>query len=434
MRWPWTREIKESATGALIYMQTMGRAIWTPRNYEKLSKEAYEQNAISYRCVRLIAEAVSNIPWLICEGDKELDEHPLFELLRRPNSVEGGEEFVERLVSFYLLSGNLYMEAVILDKEIRELFALRPDRMTIELDRKGYPAAYIYKVGNNKTKYQIDMSRGTQQTIMHMKSFHPTNDQYGLSAIEPGAFAIDSHNAAGQYNKSLLDNQAKPSGALVYSGGKDSSGNLSNEQFTRLKKELDDNYTGAKNAGRPLLLEGGLDWKEMGLSPQDMEFTEGKREAAREIALSNGVPPMLLGIPGDNTYSNYAEANKAFYRQTVLPLVGKICGTMTNFLAPTYGNSFKLWYNIDEIQALAVEREAVWDKVKDSTFLTIDEKREATGYAPYEPPKDIEKEPGAILLIPATVVPLEDMGMTMGGEAETEKRDGENDRQNETDE
>ena len=86
---------------------------------------------------------------------------------------------------------------------------------------------------------------------------------------------------------------------------------------------MEQSFQGARNAGRPLLLEGGLDWKAMSLSPRDMDFIELKHAAAREIALAMGVPPMLLGIPGDNTYANYQEANRSFWRQTVLPLANR---------------------------------------------------------------------------------------------------------------
>ena len=83
---------------------------------------------------------------------------------------------------------------------------------------------------------------------------------------------------------------------------------MSDEQFDRLKAELDENFSGARNAGRPLLLEGGLDWKTLSLSPRDMDFVEAKSSAAREIALAFGVPPLLPGLPGDNTRANYEEA------------------------------------------------------------------------------------------------------------------------------
>ena len=131
--------------------------------------------------------------------------------------------------------------------------------------------------------------------------------------------ALDIHNASGTWNKALLDNSARPSGALVYAPGETS--HLTEEQFERLKSELEEGYTGAAKAGRPLLLEGGLDWKSMGLSPRDMDFIAAKNTASRDIALAFGIPPMLLGIPGDNTFANYAEANRAFYRLTVIPMV-----------------------------------------------------------------------------------------------------------------
>ena len=73
-----------------------------------------------------------------------------------------------------------------------------------------------------------------------------------------------------------------------------------------------------------MVLEGGLDWKALGISPRDMDFVEAKNAAAREIALAFGVPPMLLGIPGDNTYSNLMEANRALWRQTIVPLVRRV--------------------------------------------------------------------------------------------------------------
>ena len=192
--------------------------------------------------------------------------------------------------------------------------------------------------------------------------------------------ALDIHNAAARWNKALLDNSARPSGALVYAP-KD-GGNLTDEQFERLKAELEQGYAGTSRAGRPLLLEGGLDWKAMSLSPRDMDFMEARNGAARDIALALGVPPMLLGIPGDNTYANYQEANRAFYRLTVLPLVGKIVKEFEVFLGRRFGDGLRLAIDADQIEGLAAEREALWSRVGNATFLTDDEKRAAVGYQP----------------------------------------------------
>jgi HK97 family phage portal protein len=131
-----------------------------------------------------------------------------------------------------------------------------------------------------------------------------------------------------------------------------------------------------------LLLEGGLDWKAMALSPKDMDFMEARNGAARDIALAFGVPPMLLGIPGDATYANYQEANRAFWRLTVLPLAGRMARAMTGFVAPAYGQGLRLWYDADRVEGLSAERDALWARVGAAAFLSDDEKREAVGYSP----------------------------------------------------
>ena len=129
-----------------------------------------------------------------------------------------------------------------------------------------------------------------------------------------------------------------------------------------------------------MVLEGGLDWKPMSLSPRDMDFLEAKHAAAREIALAFGVPPMLLAIPGDNTYANYQEANRAFWRQSVLPLAARIACALTNWLAPAFGASLVLAADTDRVEALSSDRAALWERVSNASFLTVNEKRLATGY------------------------------------------------------
>jgi HK97 family phage portal protein len=219
----------------------------------------------------------------------------------------------------------------------------------------------------------------TVSPILHLAFFHPLDDHYGLSPLEAAAQALDVHNAASSWNKALLDNAARPSGALVYSGP--DGANLSDEQFERLKDELENQFSGPRNAGRPLLLDGGLDWKTMALSPKDMDFIQAKHGAAREIALAFGVPPMLLGIPGDSTYSNYQEANRALWRQTVLPLLSRVLGDLAHWLAPAFGTeALQLEPDLDRIEALSSEREALWRRVEGASFLTDEEKRTAVGY------------------------------------------------------
>ena len=214
--------------------------------------------------------------------------------------------------------------------------------------------------------------------VLHVKSFHPQDDHYGLSPLTAAASAIDVHNSARTWSKALLDNAARPSGAIVYKGA-DGQGQLGPDQYERLVDELEAHHQGARNAGRPMLLEGGLDWKPMGFSPSDMEFHRTKEAAARDVALAFGVPPMLLGLPGDNTYANYSEAHRAFYRLTVLPLVAKTLAALSGWLPAFYGARFQLRVDFDNVPALAEEREALWRRISGAGFLSDAEKRQLLG-------------------------------------------------------
>jgi HK97 family phage portal protein len=164
---------------------------------------------------------------------------------------------------------------------------------------------------------------------------------------------------------------------LLYEGGE---GDLGADQYERMRAELEAHYQGAGNAGRPLLLEGGMRWQAISLSPADMDFVGLKAAAAREIALAFGVPPMLLGLPGDSTYANYREANRALWRLTILPLADKILAGVSAALAAWWPR-VKLAVDVDQITALAEDRERLWAQVSAADFLTPEEKREMLGFA-----------------------------------------------------
>ena len=379
-------ETKASRTAALIAFEAGGRARWTPRDYAALAREGYQANAIVYRAARLVAESIGGVTWLLFDGDAEQAAHPLLDLLARPNPRQDGAALLEAVTTHLMLAGNAYIEAVSLDaqgtSEVRELYALRPDRMKLVPGPDGWPEAYDYTIGARTVRFR---QSGEPPPILHLTLFNPLDDHYGLAPLEAAAVAVDTHNAAAKWNKALLDNAARPSGALVYSNV--DSQVLSDAQFERLKAELTEQYSGAANAGRPLMLEGGLDWKAMSLTPKDMDFMEAKHAAAREIALAFGVPPMLLAIPGDNTYSNYQEANRVFWRQTVLPLAGRIGAALTQWLAPAFGGAtarLRLAIDTDRIEALAADRAALWQRVTNAPFLTVNERRFAVGYGAVE--------------------------------------------------
>ena len=366
-------EIKDSRAGPLIALTNAGRPRWTPRDYANLATEGFGRNAIAYRCVRMVAEAAASTPLAVFVDGVRRNEHPLARLLARPNPEQSGAEWLEALYGGLQTAGNAYAEAVG-DEAPVELWALRPDRVKVVPGRAGWPDAYEYSVDGRATR--IGRQTDGWMPVMHLKLFHPTDDHYGFSPLEAAASAIDVHNASGAWNKALLDNSARPSGALVY-GAKDGE-RLTVEQFEALRAQIADAHGGSMNAGRPMILEGGLDWKPMSWTPADMDFIAGKHAAAREIALAFGVAPQLLGIPGDATYSNYREANAAFWRGTVAPLVKKTAAALTGWLGSRF-EGVRIEADLDGVTALQPERDALWARLEAASFLTDEERRRIAG-------------------------------------------------------
>lgn len=370
-------ETKASCVAPLLAIYGVGRPVWTSHEFEALAREGFSRNPVVHRCVKLVAEAAASVPWILRDGAMEPERHPLLDLVRRPNPREDGGSFLESLFGHLLVAGNAYAEAVCVGGVPRELYVLRPDRMRVVPGSDGWPAAYDYTVGGRTVRLAREGGCPVDP-VLHLRLFNPVDDHYGLSPMQAAAGAVDIHNAASAWNKALLDNAARPSGALVYRGP-DGIG-LTDAQFERLKSELEQQFQGHENAGRPLLLDGGLEWRPLSLSPKDMDFVEAKAAAAREIALAFGVPPMLLGLPGDNTYANFAEANRSFWRQTVIPLAQRAAASFAHWLGPAFGRDLHFEIDLDRIDALAGEREALWRRVSAADFLSDDEKREAVGY------------------------------------------------------
>ena len=368
-------ERKASAAGRVVAWGAAGRVAWSPRDTVSLTRTGFSGNPVGFRAVKLIAEAAAALPLVCQDRERRYEAHPVVELMRRPNPGQGRAELFEALYGQLLLSGNGYLEAVGPGGLPRELHVLRSDRMAVVPGADGWPVAYDYAVGGRK--HRFDMT-GPADPVCHIRSFHPQDDHYGLSPLQAAAVAIDVHNSASAWSKALLDNAARPSGAIVYKGA-EGQGSLSADQYDRLVSEMEAHHQGARNAGRPMLLEGGLDWKPMGFSPSDMEFQKTKEAAAREIAVAFGVPPMLLGIPGDATYANYQEANRAFYRLTVLPLATRVTAAVAYWLSTHLGEEIELKPDLDQVPALAGERDQQWKRVGEASFLTDAEKRAILG-------------------------------------------------------
>jgi HK97 family phage portal protein len=389
-------QAKESRTGPVMFTGK-NQASWSlgtdKTSAKQYAQEGYQKNVVAFQAINKTADAVAAMKWIARDArGNEVEVSALLDLIRQPNPLQSGPEFMRALVGFFRISGNGYMERVMVGQQPREMYTLRPDRMDVKPSPTGFPAGYNFSVGQAKVEFEADPRTG-QSDIRHMKAFNPLDDWYGMSPLMAGAYAVDQHNESMQWMQALLQNGAAPSGAMELA-----EGSLSDDQFNRLKAEIDEKYTGSTNAGRPMLLEGGLKWTQMGLSPVDVAIIETKYSAARDVSLALGVPPLLLNIPGDSTYSNYKEARLAFYEENVIPLAMYIRDELNAWLSPLF-NNVTLDIDLDKIPAIAEKRLELWMMADASTDLTINETREIKGY---------DKLPagGDQILVQSSMIPL----------------------------
>jgi HK97 family phage portal protein len=334
------------------------------RSYDMQFDEVFKRNPVGQRAVRLVAGMLGN---LTIDGDERA-----VELVPADGLLEG-------IAANLLLHGNAYVQLIADDRERpEEMCQLRPERVSVVSDERGWPVAYLYRAAGSATRIEREDPLGRRQ-LAHLKALHPRDDHYGMGCIEAAIAAASVHNRASRWNKALLDNAARPSGALSYEPADGSV--LSADQFKRLKEELGQEFSGSANAGRPLLLEGGLKWQALSLTPADMDFVALKEGAARDIALAFGVPPVLVGLPGDATYANAREAGRALYRQTILPMAARILNALGAMLGDWLG-PVKLAVDTDQLSELADDRAKLWEAVGAASFLSDEEKRDMLGFSP----------------------------------------------------
>lgn len=381
-------EQKASVAQSITMSLRVGQAQWPPAVYRQLAQR-YSTNPIVHACVRKISDAAGEVIPIIKVDDRE-DHAAALQIdkkLQRPNPTMGRSELIGRLAAFDALHGNAFVEmADGIGGEIVELWAPRPDKMQIIPASDGGVMAYRYEDAGRRADFPVDEQ--FRSNVLHIKRFAPLDDLWGVGALLPAARDLAIYDAAQDIAKALFDNAATPSGALVFkpqvSAGS-ATPTLSAEQVARIKSEMEAKYQGAKNAGKPMVLDGGLEWMQMGMTMVDLGAEAIRNEAARGIARAFGVPAMMLGIPGDNTYSNYAEANRAFYRETVLPITRRIysalAGWLTTWMRARYPLTVSIDVDPDDLWALQDEVAAKWQRLNDQNVpLTINERREAMGY------------------------------------------------------
>lgn len=414
--WPFTRkpapppDTRATPSERVLAVTVVGQAVWALVDYRSFVAQAYSRNPIVYRSIQLIAQMAAATPLLV--NGNSLDEVTgrearLALALSAPSPTMSGPDLLEVIARDDRLAGEAFLEGMEMRGDLVEIAVMRPDYVKVIPAVDGSVARYEFDPGTGKVDYPVPLPGGRGEAafsrVCHIRQFHPTDQWRGHSPMLAAAPSVMEHNGTADYARGLLKNSARPSGALVYAPrDSDVSAKLTDEQFERLKQELTDNHTGAANAGRPLLLDGGLSWVPMSMTPTEIGAAETRATAAREIALALGVPPLLLGLPGDNTYANYREANVALWRQTVQPMLKRAAARMSKWVQPLYPGA-RITVDLENAPIAEEERLARFETAKAADFLTIDERRAMVGYP--ELPDDLGKQ----VLVSGSMTTLEDV-------------------------
>lgn len=298
---------------------------------QPVSPQTAMQLTAVYGCVRILSEAIAELPLNVFryneDGSKEKAyKHPLYFLLHdQPNPEMTSFQFRETIMSHLCLWGNAYVQIIRNGKgEVVALYPLMPNQMQIERDLATGRLRYIYQ----RTVDQVEPGQIEQVTFPQDQILHIAGLGYdgirGYSPLSMASNAVGAAIASDKYAGRFYANAATPSGVLEFPGTlKDAEG---------LRQKFEGSFAGAINAGKTPVLEEGMKYQPISISPQDAQFLETRKFNIDEIARIFRVPPHMLADLEKSSFSNIEQQSLEFVKYTLAPWVARIEQSMKKCL------------------------------------------------------------------------------------------------------
>lgn len=369
------------------------RVEYPAKDYLILLRDGYKRNAVGRFCVDRIARSVGSVPIKVRrkrpDGTTEaVTNSPLQRLLDNPSIYLTERELKEQAIRHLLIGGTGFLARLDPDQPLSrkvqrvtkakpaELYLLPPQHMR-QVFKGGSLAEYEYTSPEGIVRFYNDAAASNaaeMSMIAELRITDPMDDLKGSSPLAASAADIDILNESKLHNLSTIKNGMRTSGILSFAK------RLGDDARRMIRGQLENEYQGPNNSGKPLVVEGeDVKWTETGISPKDADFIQMTQESAKAMCLSLGVPPIFLGIKGDSTYSNYREANKAFWLDTVSYYVGMLCEQLTDFLCPLYGRDLVIEPDYSGVPAMQDAKVDQATSIKDLDFMSKNEKRAVLG-------------------------------------------------------
>ena len=352
-----------------------------PHDFEKFANEGYRKNVLIYACIRTLADCVAKAPPVV-KTDPEgevVEKGPMVDLLWEPNPTDTRFSLVERIVMHLNVAGNAYVwKRRAKNRKVGELYALRPDRVSIKVKKSGDLDGYVYKLdAESKSEFL------PADDVIHMLLPDPLDDFYGLSPIAVMARYGDLDTQAVDYLRAFFLNGGAPAGLLKL---KNRAPAAERARIQAQWKEMYGTHTGWHDIA---VLDAEAEYEELGSRPEKLTMTAMFDTTETRICSAFGVPPIVVQVRvglENNVWGNYKEAVKSMWNETVIPQYDRIGDALTRGLVgDEFGEGIEIAFDYSKVDALQEDQDSKrkfalegWDK----GLITLNEARETAGLDP----------------------------------------------------
>lgn len=394
------QSVKESRVVSSLsspYQQQLG--IEAPQDTAVFIDTATKHSVI-YRCIDRIGRTVSGLPLKVYRTQTDhtrVEVHggdPVHDLLKKPNLHEPRLVFWWKVSQALETSGAAPIEIVKQGTLPKELYVLYPPHVRVVPSATDYVAGYLYKPSGSSKTWSIPPDE-----MLYLKYPNPSSEHQALSPLQAAKDDLVLDLNAMAYNKAIFQNRAVPAYALQ------TEQELEAVHIKRLKKEVQQLFGGAGKAGRTMVLEKGLSWQKIQLTPEEVQWLEGRKMTREDMCAVYGVPPVIAGIydsPGAN-YANSREQEDLYWKLCIKPRLDFVEDWLNLVFIPSFADGYHVEFLVNDVLRMsASDRNNIYDKAWQYGRMTINEIRALENQPPSTDPAADK------LFVPVNMMPLED--------------------------